>query len=194
MDGRVIDWRLWGGALLAGGAVVAAALAMPVRLPETGAGTNLVTELPEGAVEAVPENLSAFLEIRRWGDPPEESKATEPAPDEEAATALNPILAKMGFVGLIAAQDALSVLIALPEGEIVRMLPGDVLPDERILVSVTDNSLTLQGEGQPAEVLTLFPRLPVETAPLPATDDPREDAHSGEAIAVSGTGEAAASQ
>ena len=194
MEGRAFGWRFWGSALLAGGAVVAAALAMPVHLPEAGARTDAAAELPEGAVEAAPEDLSAFLSIRRWDDPPEEAQESEPEPVEATAPALNPILAKMGFVGLIAAQDARSVLLALPEGEIVRMLPGDTLPDGRVLVSVTDNSLTLQGEGQPAEVLTLFPRLPVETAPLPATVHPQEDMHSGEEIAVSGTGEAAALQ
>ena len=66
-------------------------------------------------------------------------------------------------------QDERAVLLALPQGEIVRMLPGDTLPDGRILVSVADNSLTLKGEGGPAEVLTLFPRLPAAPAPAPAT-------------------------
>ena len=192
MEGRAFDWRRWGGALLAGAAVVAAALAMPVRLPETGARTDPATALPEGAIVAAPEDLSAFLAIRRWGAPPEE--AQEPEPVEETTPALNPVLAQMGFVGLIAAQDERSVLLALPEGEIVRMLPGDTVPDGRILVSVTDNSLTLQGEGQPAEVLTLFPRLPVETASLPATVEPQGDAQSGEGTVVSGPSEAAALQ
>ena len=75
----------------------------------------------------------------------------------------------MGFVGLIAVQDERAVLLALPEGEIVRKLPGETLPDGRILVSVADNSLTLKGEGGPAEVLTLFPPLPAAPAPAPAT-------------------------
>ena len=175
MNGKGLDWKVWGGALLAGGAVVAAALAMPVRLPDAGAASDPVAEIPAGALEAAPEDLSAFLEIRRWGAPPEEAKEPEPPP-EEAGLALNPVLAKMGFVGLIAAQDALSVLLTLPEGEIVRMLPGDTLPDGRILVSVSDNSLTLQGEGQPPEVLTLFPRLPVESGPAAPVEDAQSDA------------------
>ena len=114
-----------------------------------------------------PEELSAFLEVRRWGPPPEAPGETEPAP-EEAGPVLNPILAEMGFVGLIAVQDERAVLLALPEGEIVRMLPGDTLPDGRILVSVADNSLTLAAEGGPEEVLTLFPRLPAEPPASPA--------------------------
>ena len=129
--------------MLAGSAVVAAALTMPVRMPETATNADPAAVLPEGVVEAAPEDLSTFLAIRRWGAPPE--KEPEPAPPEEAASALNPVLAEMGFVGLIAVQDELAVLLALPEGDIVRMLPGDTLPDGRTLVSVSDNSLTLAG-------------------------------------------------
>ena len=167
MDGRGFDWRLWAGAPLAAGVVVAAALAMPVRLPETGAEAGPVERLPEVAARVAPEELSAFLDLRRWGAPPEESDKAEPAP-EEAGPVLNPILAEMGFVGLIAVQDERAVLLALPEGEIVRMLPGDILPDGRILVSVADNSLTLAAEGGPEEVLTLFPRLPADPPASPA--------------------------
>ena len=191
MEGKSLDWRLWGGALLAGGAVGAVALAMPVHLPEPSVRTDPVTELPEGVVEPPQGALGAFLEIRRWGTPP---KAPETAPDDEAVPALNPILAQMGFVGLIAAQGERSVLLALPEGEIVRMLPGDILPDGRILVSVTDNALTLKAKGGAAEVLTLFPRLPAETAPLPARGDSQSPAQGGERIDITGTGEAAGSQ
>ena len=169
MDGRALGWRFWSASVLAGAAVVAAALTMPVRVSETVANADPSVVLPDAVVEAAPEDLGAFLAIRRWGAPPEEEK--EPAPPEEAAPALNPVLAEMGFVGLIAVQDELAVLLALPEGDIVRMLPGDTLPDGRTLVSVSDNSLTLAGAGQPEEVLTLFPRLPAEAAPVPAPGD-----------------------
>ena len=164
MNSGVLDWRLAGGALLAAGAVVAAALALPVRLPEGGASAGPGERLPEAPAEAAPEDLSAFLEIRRWGPPPAEP---EPDPVEQSAPALNPVLAEMGFVGLIAVQDERAVLLALPEGEIVRKLPGDTLPDGRILVSVDDNNLTLKAEGLPAEELTLFPRFPAAPAPVP---------------------------
>ena len=191
VNGSIIDWRLCGGALLAAGAVIAVALAMPVPLPEGVTVTEPAERLPEAPFEVTPEDLGAFLEIRRWGPPP---AAPEPEAVEEATPALNPVLAEMGFVGLIAALDERAVLLALPEGEIVRMLPGDTLPDGRILVSVTDNSLTLQGEGQPAEVLTLFPRLPAGTVSPSPSADPQGSAQSGEEIAVSGTEEASASQ
>ena len=170
MDGGAPGWRFWSAAVLAGAAVVAAALTMPVRVPETTTSPDPAADLPEGVVEAVPEDLGAFLAIRRWGAPPE--KEPEPAPPEEAVPALNPVLAEMGFVGLIAVQDELAVLLALPEGDIVRMLPGDTLPDGRTLVSVSDNSLTLAGEGSSEEVLTLFPRLPAEPAPVSAPGNP----------------------
>ena len=166
VNGKDFDWRLCGGALLAGGAIVAAAFAMPVRLPEGGAGADPADRLPDAVTAPAPENLVAFLEIRRWGVPAEEPGEAEPV--EEAVPALNPVLAEMGFVGLIAAGDERAVLLALPEGDIVRMLPGDTLPDGRILVSVADNRLTLEAEGGTAEVLTLFPPLPAEEAPAPA--------------------------
>ena len=169
MNGNVFNWRLLAGALLAAASVVAAALAMPVRLPEGAASVDLEDRLPEAPEEAVSEDLTAFLEIRRWGPPPEPPEP-EPGPVEDAAPALNPVLAEMGFVGLIAVQDERAVLLALPEGEIVRKVPGDTLPDGRTLVSVADNSLTLQGEGAPAEVLTLFPRLPAAPDSPPAPD------------------------
>ena len=166
MDGRALGWRFWSASVLAGAAVVAAAFTMPVRMPETVGSADPAAVLPDAVVEAAPEDLGAFLAIRRWGAPPEEEK--EPEPPEEAAPALNPVLAEMGFVGLIAVQDELAVLLVLPEGDIVRMLPGDTLPDGRTLVSVSDNSLTLAGPGRPEEVLTLFPRLPADPAPAPA--------------------------
>ena len=184
MNERILDWRLCGAALLAGAAVVAAALAMPVRLPDARVATDATDRLPAAAAEAEPEDLSAFLEIRRWGPPPEEPKAPEPELPVEAEPALNPVLAEMGFVGLIASQDELAVLLMLPEGETVRMLPGDTLPDGRILVSVADNSLTLQGEGMPAEVLTLFPRLPAEAGASGEAPGEGDSAGAGAAGAV----------
>ncbi len=157
MNGRAFAWRLWGGVILVGAVVVAAALAAPLRLPETAARAERADVLPEGAAEPAPEDLAAFLEIRRWGALP---PAPEPEPAEPARPALNPELARMGFVGLIDTPDSRAVLLALPEGDIVRMVPGDTVPDGRILVSVTDNDLTLEGEEGVAEVLTLFPPLP----------------------------------
>ena len=167
-------WRPAAVVLLAGGATVAAALATPVTLPEAGRTADPGGGLPEAWSEPEPEDLGAFLESRRWGVFVEE-KAEEPPPDEPA---LNPALARMGFVGLIVSGDESAVLLGSPEGGITRVALGETLPDGRVLVLVTDNHLTLKGEGVPEEVLTLFP--PVPAAPLDGGDagggaDARED-------------------
>ena len=124
---------------------------------------------------------------RRWGVSLNEQR-TPPAEQDESA--INPALVKLGYVGLIAAENQAAVLLALPEGEIVRMVPGDTLPDGRSLVSVTDNSLTLQGDGPSEDVLTLFPRIRTDHA-TPDASGPGGRAGSSEgaprATAVSGS-------
>ncbi len=191
MNERALSWRLLLGALLAGGAVAAAALSIPVPPPAPGAPADPAAALPEGVVAAAPEDLTAFLDIQRWGEPPP-APQVEPAA-EEPGPVLNPVLARMGYVGLIAAQDELAVLLALPEGEIVRMLPGDTLPDGRILVSVADNSLRLEAEGGVTEVLTLFPPLPGAPASSRA-DSGASGVSGGDATVLPGAAGAGASQ
>ena len=89
-------------------------------------------------------------------------------------------------------QDKLAVLLALPEGDVVRMLPGDTLPDGRILVSATDNDLTLRSDDGRSEVLTLFPPLPAEPVPATASES---GAQAGEdTTLLPGSDEAPASQ
>ena len=151
-------WRRAAVVLLAGGATLAVALAMPVTLPEAGRTAESGDVLPEALPGPEPEDLGAFLESRRWGVFAEEKAEEEPPPPEEPA--LNPALAKMGFVGLIVSGDESAVLLESPEGGITRVAPGETLPDGRTLVSVADNHLTLKGEGVPEEVLTLFPPVP----------------------------------
>ena len=175
-------WRRAAAVLLAGGATVAVALATPVTLPEAGRTKDPGDILPESLSDPEPEDLGAFLASRRWGVFIEEKVAEEPPPPEEPA--LNPALAKMGFVGLIVTGDESAVLLESPEGGITRVAPGETLPDGRVLVSVTDNHLTLKGEGVPEEVLTLFP--PVPAVPLDGGDvgggaDAREDVATADA-------------
>ena len=161
MSWTTFSWRRLFGALLACCMTVLAALAMPVRVPEEGAVAPSSELLPGDLVELEREDLGAFFEIRRWSVLPETSPdlpAPPAAPERQPALSVNPVLLEMGYVGLISARGRHAVLLALPGGKVVRMLPGDTLPDGRILVSVTDNSLTLRAEGRAEEVLTLFPR------------------------------------
>lgn len=161
MSWTILGWRRWGGALLACCMTVLAAFAIPVRVPGEGTKTPSGELLPKDLIEVEREDLGAFLEIRRWSVPPEASPDL-PAPpatsERQPGFSVNPILVEMGYVGLISVQGQHAVLLALPHGQVVRMVPGDTLPDGRILLSVTDNSLTLKAEGQAEEVLTLFPR------------------------------------
>ena len=161
MIGATLGRRRWGGRLPACAALlflaVLAALAAPVRLPEGAAARDPSDVLPEPVAEAAPEDLRAFLASRRWGVSLDELReAAAPEPLEEAP-AVDPALAEMGYVGLIVANGRTAVLLASPEGGVARVAPGGTLPDGRVLVSVTDNRLTLEGEGMPEEVLTLFP-------------------------------------
>ena len=167
--------RRWcGGALLGCFMAVLAALAVPVDLPAGREDADSLRVLPSGALETAPEDLSAFLESRRWGVSLQEvweaeaAKARPAAPAETAETtepaepSINPTLAKMGFVGLIVTKEQSAVLLAAPDGGVARFAPGDTLPDGRTLVSVTDNSLTLRSEDLHEEVLSLFPRVRME--------------------------------
>ena len=161
MSWTTFSWRRLAGASLACCMTVLAAFAMPVRVPEERTMAPWSELLPEDLVEVEREDLGAFLEIRRWSVLPETSPdlpAPPAAPERQPALSVNPALLEMGYVGLISARGRHAVLLALPDGKVVRVLPGDTLPDGRILVSVTDNSLTLGAEGRAEEVLTLFPR------------------------------------
>ena len=172
-------WRAWGGVVLAVGAVALAALAMPVHLPEGGAAADPADLLPgEVAGEAAPEDLGAFLASRRWGvfEPEVTEPAPPPAPPEDPDPA--PEFMKIGFVGLIVTGDERVVLLRTPEGKVARVAPGAVLPDGRVLISVSDDRLVLRSEGRPDEVLTLFPPVPTgplaDNAPPPAPTGPAD--------------------
>ncbi len=179
MNGAFLDRRWWGGALLACLAAVLAALAMPVSLPEGSRATDSLSALPEDTAESAPEDLGAFLDSRRWGASlreimeAEAERARQAREAREPRPAVNPVLANMGFVGLIVTVGRSEVLLESPEGGVTRFAPGDALPDGRTLVSVTDNSLTLKGENLHEEVLTLFP--PIRSEPVIGDDSPPGD-------------------
>ena len=161
-------WMGTFGVLLACGLMVVAALSVPVPAPEVRAasGTDEVAApLSAHLITAVrTEDLDSFLATERWGAPePEMQEAVvlhRPTPTDPRS--INPVLLEMHYVGLIAVQDQRVVLLDLPERGVVRYAPGDTLPDGRVLVSVTDDSLTLKAEGLPAEELMLFPERSTE--------------------------------
>ena len=161
MIGSIPGRRRWGGRLPACAALlflaVLAALAAPVRLPEGAAMRDPSDVLPEPVAEAAPEDLRAFLASRRWGVSLDELREAAAPPEPPEEPAVDPALAEMGYVGLIVVNGRTDVLLTSPEGGVARVAPGGTLPDGRVLVSVTDNSLTIKGEGMPEEVLTLFP-------------------------------------
>ena len=176
MNGAFLDRRWWVGGLLACLAAVLAALAMPVSLLQRSSDTDSWSALPEDTAESAAEDLSAFLDSRRWGASlreileAEAERARQAEEAKQPKSAINPALAKMGFVGLIVTRGRSAVLLEAPQGGVARFAAGDALPDGRTLVSVTDNSLTLKGDDLPEEVLTLFP--PVRSEPLKGDDSP----------------------
>ena len=173
MNGALLDRRWWGGALLACLAAALAALTIPVHLPQGSGNTDSLSALPADTAASAPEDLGVFLDSRRWGASLREileAEAEKARQAERSAASVNPILAKMGFVGLIVTRGESAVLLVAPEGGVARFAPGDTLPDGRTLVSVTDNSLTLKGEDSPEEMLTLFP--PVRPEPTVGDDIP----------------------
>ena len=174
MNGALSDRRWWGAVLLACLAAVVSALAVPVPLPQEGKATDASSALSDDAAESAPEDLAAFVDSRRWGASLREileAEAERARQAEQPGSAINPDLAKMGFVGLIVTGGRSEVLLAVPEGGVARFAPGDALPDGRTLVSVADNRLTLKGEDSSEEVLTLFPR--IRSEPAIGDDAPR---------------------
>ena len=111
-----------------------------------------------------PEDLTAFVDVKRWGISLRE--VNERIAEEEAQKLgrLNPALRELGYVGLVVEADANTVLMTTTEGDVARLESGDALPDGRVLTKVGDNSITLRAvSGGEVEVLELFPRPPTGT-------------------------------
>lgn len=155
-------------ALAALAVVVVAALSVPVGLPDErvggGGGPALMASPPDLLQE---EDLSALLASDRWGVSLQEIIDRHAAELAAAALAAADIemtreLAEIGFVGLMLEPEAYAVLLVMPNGKISRLTGGDTLPDGRTLVSVTGNSLTLEGSDGQRDLLPLFPRVRME--------------------------------
>ena len=144
-------------------AVVLIALAGLLPIPNSEA-TAAATErrLADIPQNPPPEDLTAFLEVKRWGASLREINARiaeEEAQRQGRRPGLNPALKALGYVGLVEEADANTVLLTTLEGTVVRLEPGDPLPDGRILAAVAGHSITLREAGSGAEeVLELFPR------------------------------------
>ena len=126
-------------------------------LPDFDAGATNVPDGPGSTPTGPPEDiLDGLLATTRWGRIP------APATSEEDLTGdsgLNPELVKLGYVGNTEVGDDIAVLLQDAEGIVTRYLPGETIPDGRILVAANDNAVTLEGTGGEREVLVLFPRL-----------------------------------
>lgn len=136
---------------------LALGLVWPFPDVDTGGGTastgpgSTPTDLPEDAFESL-------LATTRWGRIPASATSDEDLTEDSG---LNPELVKLGYVGNTEVGDDIAVLLQAPEGGVTRYLPGDAIPDGRILVAADDNAVTLEGTGGEREVLVLFPRLSV---------------------------------
>lgn len=184
--------RRWRVLAVAGGlllATVAAALVVPVRQAAAGgasAQSGIASALAAGATA---EDLTPLLDGVRWGTSLREVLAAAAAAEAgaPAAAASDEAVAErhtdsVRFVGFIAAEDRRSALLAFPDGEIVRLKPGDSLRDGRALADVSDRALTLGNEGDAAEVLALFPPVRVPSGPR---DDQSPDLPAHEGLASS---------
>ncbi len=154
---------------------VVAALAIPVRQNEAAdfaAQLNIDSALAAAATAS--EDLTPLLDSERWGTTLRAALAAAAlandagSPAAEAAeAAARRDAAAVRFVGYIAAEDRRSALLALPDGEVVRLGLGERLGDGRELAEISDRVLTLSAADDGPEVLTLFP--PVASSPPAGT-------------------------
>lgn len=160
--------RRWRVLAIASGlllATVAAAFVVPIRQHDAG-GLSAPASIESVLAEGGAEDLTPLLDSVRWGTSLREALAaaasgqTAATPDQALAERTADV-DSVRFVGYIAAEDRRSALLAFPDGEIVRLRPGESLRDGRAVAAVSDRSLTLGAEGEAAEVLALFPPVPV---------------------------------
>lgn len=161
LDGRYSRWFV-AAVLLVG----VAAWLVPVPDPsDTDAGAD--QSLGDAPQSPTPEDLTAFLDVKRWGVSLREFNdriAEDEAERLGRRSGLNPALKALGYVGLVVEADADTVLLTTTEGTVARLAPGDTLPDGRVLADVEGNSITLRAAGGgEVEMLELFPRPATQT-------------------------------
>lgn len=143
-------------------AVILAVLAwlVPISMP-ADIDFNAGRSLGDAPGKPPPEDLTAFLDGKRWGISLREVNERIAGEDARRLGGLNPALKELGYVGLVEQADANTVLLTTTEGTVARLEPGDALPDGRVLAEVGGNSITLRAaDGGGVEVLELFPRPP----------------------------------
>ena len=160
LSNRQRRWATGAGALL--GTTALLAIAIPVSVHDAAvAQDRTVDDVPAGT--AVPqEDLTAFLDTKRWGRSLREIQAELADAKGVVAGGINPVLAEMGYVGLIVTEDRYAMLLTLPDGKVARHALGDLTPDGRTVSALTDNTLTLTGSDDTEQVLELFPRQALE--------------------------------
>ena len=146
-------WMIGASVLLS--VTVLLAVLLPVSRPD-GAAQRRAAGQDQGATLVTEEALTAFLDSTRWGRSLREIQAEADA--ARFANEINPVLAEMGYVGLIVSSDDSAMLLKLLDGQVTRLALGDRTPDGRTLSSLTDNTLTLTGGDGSEEVLELFAR------------------------------------
>ena len=132
------------------------------------------------ATSAQSKALEGFLAMTRWGRPPYDPERAQREREEQAALeaalgGINPELARLGVIGITSVANRHAVRLRKSAGAIVRLLDGDALPDGRVLISVSANSLVLENADGLRQELLLFSRV---GQPLVADDPPAD----GEAI------------
>ena len=147
-------------------ALAAAAWLWPVSAPHRNTG-DADLSLGEPPQRPAPEDLTAFLDLKRWGGASlREANADAAARGNQRGPGLNPALKELGYVGLVVEAGTSTVLLTTADGTLARLHPGDALNDGRILVAIAHNSITLRAAtATETEVLELFPR--PSTAPSP---------------------------
>ena len=162
--------RRWRVLAIASGlllATVVVAFVVPIRQHGAG-GPSAPASIESILAEGGAEDLTPLLDSVRWGTSLREALAAAAAASGQTAATSDQAVAERAadadsvrFVGYIAADDRRSALLAFPDGEIVRLRPGESLRDGRAVAAVSDRALTLGAEGEAAEVLALFPPVPV---------------------------------
>lgn len=140
-------------------AIVCAAIGMAIPPLSTDSspgpgldGDRSTTQLPPA------EDSAAFRTMSRWGTDIQSAEGGQTPTVDQPHLGLNPELVKLGFIGLSLTTSENAVRLTRPDGHSLRLTEGDSLPDGRILVSVTDNALTLEDAKGERETLVLFPR------------------------------------